>query len=205
MFGISVTATSSWIFSYLSPPLIWEICSKFLEFKRIPVILFNRAVGPWNSLPPATVKTDTVSGLNSNLDLNTSFCSPNYSGIKVLTLAVCFVFFIVGCFLFYLSVIVSSMWLCTILCVRVTLDGNYFISPKAYSETVFFSIYYTVIVWDRTDLFKHLLVRKYFIILQLRLSPFSALNCFRNTTTKLNRFPNSVQLCCKSGLLVVPS
>ena len=42
--------------------------------------------------------------------------------------------------------------------IRVTFDGNIFILPKAVQKGL--ANYYTVIVWDRTDVFKHLLTRK---------------------------------------------
>ena len=42
-----------------------------------------------------------------------------------------------------------------------------FIPPKTCSKR-FLPIYYTVIVWDATDIFKHLFDRKYFVIVQSR-------------------------------------
>ena len=87
--------------------------------------------------------------------------------------------------------------------VHVNLTAICFIPPKACSERCL-PIYYTVIVWDTTGIFKHLFTWIYFIIVQLRRPPFE-LNCFRNAffkCTKLNFFRNTVQLCCKRELLV---
>ena len=84
------------------------------------------------------------------------------------------------------------------------LTATCFIPPQACSKR-FLPIYYTVIAWYRADIFKHLLARKYFIIVQLR-SSLVAFNCFRNALfrcTKLNLFGNSVQLCCKPDLLIL--
>ena len=55
---------------------------------------------------------------------------------------------------------------------RVTFDSKLFHSAEGLFKKVF-PIYYTVIVWDTIDLLKHLLARKYFIIVQLRSSLFS--------------------------------
>ena len=54
--------------------------------------------------------------------------------------------------------------------VAFTFDGNSFILSKAV-KTGFLPNYYTVIAWDGINLYKHMLARKYFIIVQL-LSPF---------------------------------
>ena len=62
-------------------------------------------------------------------------------------------------------------------CVCVTLDGNSFIPLKSCSKR-FLPIYYTVIAWDGTDVFKHMLARKYFIV-GITVALFFALNCFR--------------------------
>ena len=54
---------------------------------------------------------------------------------------------------------------------RVAFDGNYFHAAVGLVRKVL-PLYYTVIAWDRTDIFKHMLARKYFIILQLRSALF---------------------------------
>ena len=50
--------------------------------------------------------------------------------------------------------------------VRVRFDGNTFISPKDVQKGL--ATYYTVIVCDRTGIFKHLLTLECFIVVQLR-------------------------------------
>ena len=52
---------------------------------------------------------------------------------------------------------------------RVIFDENIFISLKVVQLV---PTYYTVIVWNRIGIFKHLLVQKYFIIVQLWSPPF---------------------------------
>ena len=51
--------------------------------------------------------------------------------------------------------------------VRVTSDGKLFHPAELLFRKVL-PIYYTVIAWDRTDTLKHLLARKYFIVVQSR-------------------------------------
>ena len=51
--------------------------------------------------------------------------------------------------------------------VRVTFDGNLLHLAEGLLMKVL-PIYYTVIAWDSTDIFKNLLARKYFIVVQLR-------------------------------------
>ena len=81
--------------------------------------------------------------------------------------------------------------------VRVTFDGDSFHPAEGLFRKIFLSIYYIVIAWDRTDFIKHLLARKYFIIVQLR-SPLFALNCFRITflNAQNGTFWKNAQLCC---------
>ena len=67
--------------------------------------------------------------------------------------------------------------------VRVTLDSNLFHLTEGLFKRVL-PLYYTVIAWDGTDTFNHLLARKYFITVQLRSLLFFGLDCFRNAIFK---------------------
>ena len=98
---------------------------------------------------------------------------------------------------------ISSPGGCELIMFTSHLSITCFIPLKACSKR-FLPIYYTVIAWNKTDIFKHLFPRKYFITLQLW-SLFFALKYFRNAVfkcMKLNPFQNSVQLCCKPDVLI---
>ena len=89
-------------------------------------------------------------------------------------------------------------------CVRVILDGNYFIPSKAYSKGVFADLLHSYCLgWNWfIQAFVYL---KIFYCSAITVVSILALDCFRNAffkRTKLNYFWYSVQLYWKPDLLV---